>query len=167
MSDHPDLFGDEPSDDELLPYNGTAGSVNQPASRDRANTEAASGKAAQRARTILARLAEHPNGLTYQQVGDLLGLHHGQSSGALSILHSAGHVFMLHKQLNRCHLYVHSQWRDRYPNEERIDEPASTQARRRREELEQLLTSVIEAIRHGDITDTALIAYAMGIQHNK
>lgn len=167
MSDNqPNLFDDqEPSDEELLPYAGTAGYVNQPASKDRANREAATGEATERARQVLHTLHQHPAGLTYQQVGDLLNLHHGQSSGALSILHKNGAVFMLHQKMNRCHLYVHSDWRGKYEDVERIDEPASTVAGRRRKELEQLLELVIEQVRCRNITDPALVAHAIQL-HN-
>lgn len=161
-SDQPNLFDDqEPSDEELMPYAGTAGFVNQPASKDRAKRETANGKAIKRARQILHTLSQHPEGLTYQQVGDLLNLHHGQSSGALSILHQNGVVFMLHKKINRCHVYVHSNQRYKYADDERIDEPASTLARRRREELEQLLELVMEQVRTARITDSRIIECAL------
>lgn len=165
--DQPNLFDDQdPSDDELLPYAGTAGYVNQPASKDRANREAATGEATERAKQILRTLAQHPAGLTYQQVGDLLNLHHGQSSGALSILHKNGVVFMLRKKINRCHVYVHSDQRGKYEDAERIDEPASTVSGRRRKELEQLLELVIEQVRCRNITDPALVAHAIQLNND-
>lgn len=167
-SDQPNLFDDqEPSDDELMPYAGTAGFVDQPASKERAKREKATGKSVLRARQILRTLSEHPAGLTYQQVGDLLNLHHGQSSGALSILHQNGVVFMLHKKINRCHVYVHSDLRHKYEDTERIDEPASTVAGRRRKELEQLLELVMEQVRTARITDPRIIECALQLNNHQ
>ncbi|CAB4134773.1 hypothetical protein UFOVP1226_33 [uncultured Caudovirales phage] len=161
-SDQPNLFDDqEPSDDELMPYAGTAGFVDQPASKERAKRETANGKAIKRARQILHLLSLNPEGLTYQQVGDLLNLHHGQSSGALSILHQNGVVFMLRKKINRCHVYVHSNQRYKYQDAERIDEPASTVAGRKRKELQHLLELVMEQVRTGNITDPRIIECAL------
>lgn len=166
--DQPNLFDNqEPSDDELLPYAGTAGFVEQPASKDRATKEARSGKAIKRAREILHTLSLNPEGLTYQQVGDLLNLHHGQSSGALSILHQNGVVFMLRKKINRCHVYVHSNQRYKYADAERIDEPASTRSGLRRKQLEQLLELVMEQVRTGTITNPDTIACAIELNKHK
>ena len=166
--DQPNLFDNqEPSDDELLPYAGTAGFVEQPASKDRATKEARSGKAIKRAREILHTLSLNPEGLTYQQVGDLLNLHHGQSSGALSILHQNGVVFMLRKKINRCHVYVHSNQRYKYEDAERIDEPASTRSGLRRKQLEQLLELVMEQVRTGTITNPDIIACAIELNKHK
>jgi len=167
-SDQPNLFDDEePSDDDLLPYAGTAGFVEQPASKERAKKEATSGKAIKRARQILHTLSLHPEGLTYKQVGDLLNLHHGQSSGALSILHQNGVVFMLRTKINRCHVYVHSDQRYKYEASERIDEPASTVAGRKRKELQRLLELVIEQISNGNITDSRIIDCATQLKNHK
>ena len=166
--DQPNLFDDqEPSDDELLPYAGTAGFVDQPASIERAKKEAASGKAVKRAKQILHTLSLHPEGLTYKQVGDLLNLHHGQSSGALSILHQNGVVFMLQEKINRCHVYVHSNQRYKYEASERIDEPASTVAGRKRKELQHLLELVIEQVSNGNITHPEIIACATQLKNHQ
>jgi len=52
MSDQPDLFS--VGDDDALPYAGTAGFVSQPASAQRAQSEARSGEATARARAVLS-----------------------------------------------------------------------------------------------------------------
>jgi len=135
--------------------------------RKAAKKEATSGKAIKRARQILHTLSLHPEGLTYKQVGDLLNLHHGQSSGALSILHQNGVVFMLRTKINRCHVYVHSDQRYKYEASERIDEPASTVAGRKRKELQRLLELVIEQISNGNITDSRIIACATQLKNHK
>lgn len=156
MIDQPDLFSII-DDDDVMTYNGTTGAVHQPASQERAQREAKSGESRQRATRILELLEHQSNGLTWQQLGALMNLHHGQMSGALSNLHKSGHVFMLREQRNRCHPYVHSSLRHLFPAEERIDQPAQTKAGQRKNDLERLLELVIDGIRVGTIHDGAVI----------
>jgi hypothetical protein len=153
--EHPDLFS--VGDDDALPYAGTAGAVNQPASTQRAHDEARSGAAKARASKVLDLLNRNADGLTYQEVGEHLALHHGQSSGALSTLHKAGLVFMTFERRNRCQVYVHARFRDRYAAQERIDEPAQTKAGKRKEQFEQLLQAVTVGITMGRIQDSEVI----------
>ena len=157
MTEQPDLFSI--TDDDALTYNGTAGAVNQPASQQRAKREASNGAATERARLILNVLAELPDGATWKQLGSVLMLHHGQVSGALSNLHKSGHVFMLHKQKDRCHLYVHAKFRVNYTTDERIDEPAQTKAGKRKDDLEQLLILVQTAVKFGRLQDSEIIKH--------
>jgi hypothetical protein len=152
MSEQPDLFS--VGDDDALPYAGTAGFVSQPASAQRAQSEARSGEATARARAVLAHLEAHPTGLTWKELATLMNLHHGQISGALSNLHKSGHVFMLHAQRNRCHPYCHAKHRVNYPPAARIDEPAQTKAGKRKDDLEQLLILVQTGIKMGRINDS-------------
>jgi hypothetical protein len=154
MTEQPDLFSI--TDDDALTYNGTAGAVNQPASQQRAKREATSGAATERARLILAVLAELPQGATWKQLGAVLGLHHGQVSGALSNLHKSGHVFMLHQQRDKCHLYCHAQFRVNYTTDERIDEPAQTKAGKRNQDIQQLLDAITVGITMGRIKDNTV-----------
>lgn len=141
-----------------LHYDNTTGYVNQPASRERAYTEAADGTASERMKMILAHLATAPDGMTWKQLGDLLGYHHGQISGALSNLHKSGAVFMLKAKRNKCHPYVHDFWRNRYDTTERIDEPVKTKTNQRLDDLEELLDTLTTMIGFGRITDPELIA---------
>lgn len=155
MTNQPDLFSI--TDDDVLTYNGTTGSVNQPASQARAKREATSGEATDRAKDILRNLAGKPSGMTWQELAQLMNLHHGQMSGALSNLHRSGQVFMLRDQRNRCHPYVHSNLRHLWREEERIDQPAQTKAGKRKNDLERLLELVTDGIRVGTIHDGAVI----------
>lgn len=155
MNDQPDLFSI--TDDDVLTYNGTTGAVHQPASQERAQKEAKTGIAKERARLILQLLEHQPNGMTWKQLGAMLNLHHGQISGALSNLHKSGHVFMLQTQRDRCHPYCHANWRINYRQEERIDQPTQTKAGKRKDDLEQLLQAVTVAIAMGRITDSEVI----------
>jgi len=156
MSDQPDLFS--VGDDDALPYAGTAGFVSQPASAQRAQSEARSGEATARARAVLSLLEAHPEGLTWKELATLMNLHHGQVSGALSNLHKSGHVFMLHTQRNRCHPYCHAKHRVNYPPTARIDEPAQTKAGKRKDDLERLLQAVITGIDMGRVRDSTVEA---------
>lgn len=155
MSDQPDLFSI--TDDDALPYAGTAGAVSQPASTERAQREASTGVAKARAQAVLNLLHRNESGLTYQEVGASMNLHHGQSSGALSTLHKAGLVFMTLERRNKCQVYVHVLYRHNYQDHERIDEPAQTKAGKRKEELEQLLVLIETGIRMGRVQDSEII----------
>lgn len=152
MSDQPDLFSI--TDDDAMPYSGTAGFVSQPASAQRAQSEARTGEATARARRVLSVLESHPAGLTWKQLSTLMNLHHGQVSGALSTLHKSGHVFMLQTQRDRCHPYCHATHRLNYADAERIDQPTQTKAGKRKDDLEQLLILVQTGIRMGRINDS-------------
>jgi hypothetical protein len=166
MSDQPDLFSTAGDDDDFMPYNNTAGYVNQPASVERAATEATTGAATKRAQDILKLLSNHDEGLTYQQVCELMNLHHGQASGALSILHKSGLVFMLKEKRNKCHPYVHIKHQWIFNADERIDEPAQTSAGARREQLEQLLEAVLIGVANNLIHDAAVINIAKTLKQH-
>ena len=155
--EQPDLFSI--GDDDALPYAGTAGFVSQPASAQRAQSEARSGEATARARAVLAHLEAHPTGLTWKELATLMNLHHGQVSGALSTLHKSGHVFMLQTQRNRCHPYCHAKHRVNYPPAARIDEPAQTKAGKRKDDLEQLLILVQTAVKFGRLQDSEIVKH--------
>jgi hypothetical protein len=159
----PDLFSI--SDDDALPYAGTAGFVSQPASAQRAQNEARTGEATARARAVLSVLEVHPTGLTWKELATLMNLHHGQVSGALSTLHKSGHVFMLQTQRNRCHPYCHAKHRVNYPPTARIDEPAQTKAGKRKDDLEQLLILVQTGIKFGRIQDSEIIKHINGMRN--
>jgi len=121
-------------------YNDTGGFVDRPASRDRAEREIADGSLSQRQQAILELLAlAGKNGMTWKQLGDRLGLHHGKVSGALSNMHKCGVVFMLQQRRDRCHPYVHAMFRDLYEVEQRFDLPARTKGNQRNDLLNELL----------------------------
>jgi hypothetical protein len=120
----------------------TTGHVARPASTERAEREASDGTAADRSILILALLNVYPDGLTWGQVADRLGLHHGQASGALSNLHKTGRVFMLREKRGKSHPYVHDKYRGHYPAYERYDDPAQTRSGRTRELERQIITAL-------------------------
>lgn len=128
-------------------YNGTGGFVNRPASKNRAINEVTSGKLTERQNQVLQVLDEAgADGLTWHVCGEILGLHHGQISGALSNLHGCGEVFTLNQLLKGCHPYVHRKYRSDWAPEERCDEPVKTVSTKKRELQDQLLSAIQEAI---------------------
>jgi len=131
-------------------YNDTEGYVERPASRERAIREAQNGTAGDRQQAILRLLdAAGPQGMTWKDLGDELGLHHGKISGSLSNMHLGGLVFMLRKTKDRCHPYVHPNYKDNWSAEERYDEPARTRAGKERELHAALLQACCDAAAFG------------------
>lgn len=138
-------------------YNDTAGFVARPASRERAIREVQDGELSARQKTIRVRLATAgAEGMTWKELGEALGLHHGKVSGALSNMHALGAVFMLRTQRDRCHPYVHAMYRDWFSEDERYDEPARTRNSRRNELMTELLNTCREAVENG---------WSTGMQH--
>lgn len=138
----------------ITPYNGLSGHVGASStSKARAVSEDRSGTTSHRQRQILGVLEGAPYGFTWNELGDELGLHHGQVSGALSVLHSAGLVFQLKKTRANCHLYVHADHRKKYTEAERIDTPVKTKSAQQTEALGQLLLAV-DAFLYSQTFDT-------------
>jgi hypothetical protein len=128
-------------------YNDTGGFVDRPASRDRAYAEIANGSFSKRQQDIYQLLREAGSeGMTWKQIGDILGLHHGKVSGALSNMHGGGMIFMLRQRRDRCHPYVHSLYRGSYAAEDRYDIPARTRGNARNDLLEALLSACKAAV---------------------
>lgn len=121
----------------MLPYNGTAGYVDRPASVTRAISEAESGIASERQRVIYATVARMgTTGATWRDIQRLFPeLHHGQISGALSCLHKNGVVFALRTTRRNCHPYVASVHRHLVNDHNRFDEPAKTRSQQRVEAI--------------------------------
>lgn len=69
------------------------------------------GTTSQRQQKVLHALYESGiAGLTWKDLSDQLGWHHGQASGALSVLHKSGHIERLSERRNRCSIYVLSKY---------------------------------------------------------
>lgn len=76
-------------------------------SRARAATEDASGVTAQRQLQALRLMREaQSEGVTWRDVADALGLHHGSASSVLSNLHKEGVVARVTTTRDRCKVYV-------------------------------------------------------------
>jgi DNA-binding MarR family transcriptional regulator len=94
----------------LLPYNGTSGWSGSDTSEARASQADADGTTSRRqqeALRLVRTAGEH--GVTWQELAQRMGLHHGSASGVLSGLHKAGVITRLTEQRNRCQVYVSPQ----------------------------------------------------------
>jgi hypothetical protein len=96
-----------------LPYAGTSGWSGTDTSRDRAVEADRSGKTLARQRRVYSILATfRGDGLTWRELSDETGWHHGQASGVLSVLHKAGKIERLEKKRDKCHVYVLPEYSD-------------------------------------------------------
>lgn len=89
------------------PYAGTSGWSGSATSRERAETNDASGVTAYRHRRILRSLARaREHGRTVGEIGRELEVGHGAASGALTVLHKGGHITRVKERRNRQEVYV-------------------------------------------------------------
>ena len=90
-----------------LPYNGTSGHSGTDTSKERAQVADRSGKTALRQAQALNLLSERTyQGITWKELSEVTGLHHGTASGVLSVLHKAGRIARLRESRNGCKVYV-------------------------------------------------------------
>lgn len=90
-----------------LPYAGTSGWSGSDTSRERAVREDEDGTTTSRQKMVLAFADERgEEGITYPDLCERFEWHHGQASGALSVLHKAGHLARLVETRDRCAVYV-------------------------------------------------------------
>ena len=90
-----------------LPYNGTSGHSGTDTSKERALTADRSGKTALRQAQALNLLSQRKmSGLTWKELSEITGLHHGTASGVLSVLHKTGRIARLKESRNGCKVYV-------------------------------------------------------------
>ena len=90
-----------------LPYNGTSGHSGTDTSRERALHADRSGKTALRQAQALNLLAQRKlAGMTWKELSEITGLHHGTASGVLSVLHKAGRIARLKETRKGCKVYV-------------------------------------------------------------
>jgi hypothetical protein len=129
----------------VLPYNGKSGHVSDSdTSTDRAIHEDATGITAKRQLLVLDYVAKRGStGATWRDVADDLGLHHGQASGVLSVLHGAGRIFVwkASKRLN-CQVYVDASFRDFIRPEDREDSPRQTSNTKQRLAHDALMEAI-------------------------
>ena len=90
-----------------LPYNGTSGHSGTDTSRERALHADRSGKTALRQAQALNLLAQRKLvGMTWKELSEITGLHHGTASGVLSVLHKTGRIARLKETRNGSKVYV-------------------------------------------------------------
>lgn len=88
-------------------YRGTEGSSGSDASHERATRESREGTATDRQALLMWALGEAGgDGLTWREMSEQTGRHHGQVTGSLSNLHKAGLIARLTEKRGRCSIYV-------------------------------------------------------------
>lgn len=116
----PTLFDAATEPLPVLPYAGTSGWSGSTTSETRAVKADAAGVTSRRQRQVLTLLdARRDVGMTWRDLADALGCHHGAASGALSTLHKAGLIARLTATRRGCQVYVgldHIQGRDLAPH---------------------------------------------------
>lgn len=91
----------------VLPYAGTSGFSGTDTSERRARMRDRNGETAKAQADVLMLLTDAgTEGMTWNELGERLGLHHGTVSGALSVLHKAGKIARLVERRNRSKVYV-------------------------------------------------------------
>ena len=119
-------------------------------SHDRATREDRSGEATARRKTIIDLLqAAGPRGMTWAEVSEATGLHHGQASGALSTLHKHHAIIMVNIKRNRCHPYIHPQYANHFAADQLMHEPSQTLAGKRNAATQDVLDATRAFIRTG------------------
>lgn len=100
------------------PYKGTAGWSGADTSKTRAINNIASGREENNQARALAYLKlAGTNGMTWKELADGTGWHHGTASGVLSVLHKSGAIVRTIKVRNRCKIYVHQNFKDQVSHE--------------------------------------------------
>ena len=149
-------------DHPSLPYNGKSGHVAAAkTSTARALHEDATGVTGKRQLAILDAL-EHASarGYTWTELGDELNLHHGQVSGALSVLHNAGRVFALRRERNNSQIYYHCKYRNLFDESARLDYPVKTAKAKASDALDALLLAVDQLIECQTMQTVAAVRHA-------
>lgn len=90
-----------------LPYAGTSGYSGSDTSEQRARTADNDGTTSKRQSATIRALAQARGvGLTWKELADSQGWHHGTASGSLSVLHKTARISRLAERRNRCKVYV-------------------------------------------------------------
>jgi len=91
----------------LTPYAGTSGWSGSETSRDRAVSQDKDGTTKNRqSETMRLVLASKYYGMTWKELSEATGWHHGSASGVLSVLHKAGFIERLTDRRSKCAIYV-------------------------------------------------------------
>lgn len=96
-----------------VPYNGTAGWSGTDTSQQRALDNIHSGRELNNQQKAL-HLLKHMGklGLTWKELAQETGWHHGTASGILSVLHMSGAIVRTYTIRNKCKVYVHQNFKD-------------------------------------------------------
>lgn len=98
---------DHPADIPVTPYGGSSGWSGSETSRERAEIADTFGLTGERDRfTLEAAKEAGADGITWGELADRHGLHHGEASAALSRLHRVGMLARLTAKRGRSQIYV-------------------------------------------------------------
>lgn len=100
-----------------VPYNGTAGWSGTDTSKARAMINLRTGKEYNNQQKALALLKDNANGLTWKELSEETGMHHGTASGVLSVLHKSGAILRNTRIRNGCKIYYSIEFKDVLTNE--------------------------------------------------
>jgi hypothetical protein len=90
-----------------LPYAGTSGWSGSDTSRTRALTSDYTGETLDRQQTVIRLIGSAgSSGMTWKELSDATGWHHGTASGALSVLHKGDKISRLSEKRSKCKIYV-------------------------------------------------------------
>jgi hypothetical protein len=140
-------------------YWGTAGwqdAAAQSPSREKAIREASDGTLSKRLSRVLDfAYRQGTLGITFKDVDDALGTHHGESSGALSNLHKQGLLFRLTQYRKpgqpRCSVYIHRDHANSFSEGEFSRTPAETKGERLKREakdMELQIKALLDEVAH-------------------
>lgn len=119
-------------------------------SRERAQQEDRDGTTSKRRGDILELLrTAGPAGLTWHDIANATGLHHGQVSGTLSTLHKDGTIACLTTKRNKCHPYIHLQWANHHADHEITWNPTQTLAGRKTAATQDVIDAARDFCRRG------------------
>ena len=91
-----------------LPYKGTSGWSGTDTSHQRATNSDTSGKTSANQQLVLNLLIQaEESGLTWKEISDQTGMHHGTTSGLLSNLHKDSRIARLTMSRDKSRIYVH------------------------------------------------------------
>lgn len=96
-----------------LPYNGTSGWSGTDTSAERAFLRD-SGEATKTTQRETIRFLQEQKqfGVTWKELADEFGWHHGTASGVLSVLHKDEQIARLLSKRDKCRVYVHPDYVD-------------------------------------------------------
>ena len=101
-----------------VPYNGTAGWSGTETSQDRAMYNLRTGKEYNNQQKALALLKDaRANGLTWKELSEHTGMHHGTASGVLSVLHKSYAILRGTRVRNGCKIYYSIEYSDAVTHE--------------------------------------------------
>lgn len=91
----------------ITPHAGTSGWSGSDTSKERAMREDKDGTTTKRQEDTMCTLFDAGfTGITWSELANLYGWHHGQASGVLSVLHKEGHIVRLKARRNKSAIYV-------------------------------------------------------------